>query len=92
MPLKKASGNMYTWVTHIHTHLGGECDHRCRYCYVKSGRAKNAPRYQGPTRLLEQELTVNYGVGEKIMALTAKLHEYGIELREKHNLARLRQR
>ena len=26
---------------------------------------------------------------EKVMALVAKLHEYGIELREKHNLNRL---
>ena len=29
---------------------------------------------------------------EKIMALTNKLHEIGIELREKHNLNRLKER
>lgn len=29
MSLKKSTGNMYPWVTHTHTHLGGECSHKC---------------------------------------------------------------
>jgi len=33
--LKKVAkgSNMYQgWITHMHTHLGGECSHRCSYC------------------------------------------------------------
>ena len=33
----------------------------------------------------------NTAIVEKIMQLVSKLDEYGIELREKHNLARLKQ-
>ena len=39
MGLKKTKGNMYPWVTHTHSHLGGECPHRCVYCYVGVGLA-----------------------------------------------------
>jgi hypothetical protein len=49
MPLKESP-----WVSHTHTHLGGECPH------------------------------------EKIHALVRKLHDPVLELREKHNLKRLR--
>lgn len=69
MPLKKSSGNMYEFVTHTHSHLGGECPHRCSYCYVQK-RAKRFPslraRYSGPVRLIEKELGVNYGKGKTI--------------------------
>jgi DNA repair photolyase len=67
MPLIKSKGNMYPWVTHCHTHLGGECRHRCTYCYVKaiSNRYGNQ-RYLGPARLLESELQVSYGKGKTI--------------------------
>jgi DNA repair photolyase len=66
MPLKEAAGNMYPWVTHVHTHLGGECPHKCTYCYVDSRRFGRPPRYAGPRRLLEEELTVDYGSGRVI--------------------------
>lgn len=59
--LKKSTGNMYPWVTHMHSHLGGECPHKCIYCYVDnpiSGRNKN---FVGPLRLLEKEFKVDYG-------------------------------
>ena len=65
MPLKKSVGNMYPWVTHTHSHLGGECPHKCVYCYVKSFPFRPA-KYQGPLRLIEGELTIDYGTGKTI--------------------------
>lgn len=69
MPLKKSDGNMYPWVTHTHSHLGGECPHGCSYCYVQA-MAKRFPnmraRYSGPVRIVEKELSVNYGEGKTI--------------------------
>lgn len=57
---------MYPWVTHTHVHLGGECPHRCTYCYVNSRRFGRPPKYQGPLRLIESEFSVNYGTGKTI--------------------------
>ena len=28
----KKGSNMYEWVSHMHSFLGGECQHKCRYC------------------------------------------------------------
>lgn len=60
---------MYPWVTHTHSHLAGECPHRCSYCYVQA-MAKRSPalkeRFSGPLRLIEKELDVNYGTGKTI--------------------------
>ncbi len=65
MPLVKARGNMYEFVTHCHSHLRGGCPHSCSYCYVRSFR--NYQRdWTGPVRLLEKELSVNYGEGKTI--------------------------
>jgi len=66
MPLKVSAGNMYDWTTHTHSHLGGQCPHRCVYCYVQRNRFGVAPRYQGPVRLLDNEFTVDYGVNRTI--------------------------
>jgi DNA repair photolyase len=66
MSLVKSKGNMYDWVTHMHTHLAGECSHRCLYCYVQTGPAQMSGKYKGRTRLVEKELTVNYGAGKTI--------------------------
>jgi len=66
MPLKKSTGNMYDWVTHMHTHLGGECSHKCSYCYVQKNRFGVPERYKGEPRLIEEELNVNYGKGKTI--------------------------
>lgn len=63
--LQKSKGNMYDWVTHQHSHLGGECPHRCYYCYVKSFPFR-PKKYQGELRLIEKELDVNYGSGKTI--------------------------
>ena len=66
MPLKKSKGNMYPWVTHTHAHLGGECLHRCSYCYVDNPRFGRPKKFQGPLRLMHEELTVRYGTGRTI--------------------------
>jgi len=66
MALTKAVGNMYDWVTHMHTHLGGECGHRCRYCYIGTGRFGRPARYTGEPRILEDEFKVKYGSGKVI--------------------------
>jgi len=66
MSLKKSNGNMYPWVTHTHSHLGGECPHACTYCYVDNPRFGRPAKYTGPIRLLEDEFKVNYGTGRTI--------------------------
>jgi hypothetical protein len=55
-------------VTHTHTHLGGECPHKCVYCYVDHGfmGTPRPKRYCGPLRLIESEFKVNYGTGKTI--------------------------
>jgi len=57
---------MYPWVTHTHTHLGGECPHKCVYCYVENPKWGRPARYQGPLRLIEKEFRVDYGSGKTI--------------------------
>jgi len=66
MALKKAHGNMYEWVTHMHSHLAGECSHECSYCYVVNPRSGRPERYCGPLRIVEDEFKVNYGEGKTI--------------------------
>lgn len=66
MPLKESHGNMYDRVSHVHTHLAGECQHKCSYCYVGRTRQGRPEKYQGPPRLLEKEFQVNYGSGKVI--------------------------
>lgn len=66
MPLKESTGNMYPWVSHTHCHLGGQCPHRCVYCYVDHPRWGRPARYQGELRLIEAEFKVKYGSGKTI--------------------------
>ena len=67
MPLTKSKGNMYPWVTHTHTHLAGECPHKCTYCYVQAmARRFGQDRYQGEPRLVESELRISYGAHRTI--------------------------
>lgn len=68
MPLNKVkeNSNMYQWVTHTHTHLGGRCSHDCKYCYVDNPRFGRPKKYQGEIRLIEKELNVNYGEDKSI--------------------------
>ena len=72
MPLNKVKpgSNMYQgFVTHTHNHLAGACPHRCSYCYVAS-MSRRFPAmhdlYSGPPRIIEKELSVNYGSGKTI--------------------------
>lgn len=65
MALSKAKGNMYSWVTNVHTHLGGKCPHGCNYCYVQNMHYK-PEKYKGDLRLIEKELDVNYGKDKTI--------------------------
>lgn len=68
MGMVKSRGNMYDWVTHMHTHLGGECGHECSYCYLNGkgfGKVR-AEKYTGPIRLLENEFDVAYGTDKTI--------------------------
>jgi DNA repair photolyase len=58
--LNKSVGNMYPWVSHTHAHLGGECPHKCKYCYVEGQGDKRPENFSGPLRLLEEEFSVCY--------------------------------
>lgn len=64
MPLKKAQGNMYDWVTHTHSHLAGKCPHECSYCYVQ--KMCRTDKYKGEPRLIESEFFEFYGNGKII--------------------------
>lgn len=66
MSFKKSQGNMYDWVSHMHSHLAGECPHKCSYCYVQRNRFGVSDRYKGEIRLIRVELNVNYGTGKTI--------------------------
>jgi DNA repair photolyase len=64
MAIVKAKGNMYPWVTHMHSHLRGACSHACPYCYVQAiGRRFGGDAHTGPLRFKRDELLVNYGTG-----------------------------
>jgi len=64
MPLNKSKGNMYSWVTHTHSHLAGACPHGCSYCYVQ--KMCRTDKYKGEPRLIKSELDINYGSGKTI--------------------------
>lgn len=66
MPLKKSTGNMYTWTTHTFSALGGECPHRCRYCYVDNPRFGRPERYRGELRVIAADLAAKLGEGRII--------------------------
>ncbi len=67
MSLKKSAGNMYSWTSHTHSHLGGKCSHSCSYCFVQvSEKRFKSGRYAGPVCLIEKEFDVNYGTGKTI--------------------------
>jgi protein gp37 len=60
MPLKKSTGNMYSWVTHTWNPVKGECPYGCRYCYVD--RWGKQPKLH----LDEQEMKINLGMHNTI--------------------------
>jgi len=61
------SSNMYQWLNannnqgYTWNPIGGECMHRCSYCYVRRmPRLARLDKYKGPTRLFEKEF-INLG-------------------------------
>jgi hypothetical protein len=81
MSLNKATGNMYPWVTHTWSVLHGACPHRCTYCYVKKGRTKGLPCYQGLPRFNEKDRDINLGCGKTIfVAHTSDLFAEGVPM------------
>lgn len=58
---------MYTWVTHMHSHLRGACPYACQYCYVQAiGRRFGGDAHVGPMRMDMTQLDVPYGAGRTI--------------------------
>ena len=60
MPLKKTSGNMYSFITHTWNPVKGKCGYNCSYCYVKKWK-KEQPLY-----LNKNELRADLGMGNFI--------------------------
>jgi hypothetical protein len=64
MPLRKAKGNMYGFITHLWNPIKGECPHDCSYCYMKGIHKRfGSP---GLLHLVEKELKTNLGKGNFI--------------------------
>lgn len=67
--MKKSKGNMYSWTTHTHSHLGGRCEYECDYCYVQS-MARRFPnmkqRYTGELRILPGSMDEDLGSGNVV--------------------------
>ena len=57
---------MTGFVSHTHSHLGGECPHRCTYCYVGRMQHGRPAKYCGPIRIVPQELSIKYGTGRVV--------------------------
>lgn len=61
--------NMYSFIDKTRNYLGGECKHKCSYCYVNSMKNKFPnlkERYSGEIRLLDKELLKYEGEGKTI--------------------------
>jgi hypothetical protein len=61
MPLNKAKGNMYGFITDTWNPVKGICPHQCSYCYMR----KWWPQMSAP-RQDEKELRTKHGTGNKI--------------------------
>lgn len=73
--LNKARSNMYRWVTHTHTHLGGQCPRECCYCFVDNLRvpiAKGNPLSYTKWRFINNihDITSTLGVATKLATIT----------------------
>jgi len=65
MPLRKAKGDMYDFITHIWNPVKGRCGYDCSYCYVKKIN-KRFGKQQGEPHLDEKELAASLGEGNYI--------------------------
>ncbi len=70
MVLNKQKGsNMYTFIDKTRNFLAGECQHKCKYCYVNSFKNKFPnikEKYSGEIRLSENELKKDEGKNKTI--------------------------
>jgi len=69
MAMNKQNGNMYPWVTHTWNPLGGECPHRCGYCYARPELLTNPTlkkKYSEKPFLAASMLKDNLGKGNTI--------------------------
>ena len=68
-----SKGNMYDWVDDTVNPLGGECMHKCSYCYV-DGMKERFPaikaKYSGKPKLSESGLKKINGKGKTIFVCT----------------------
>jgi len=81
MGLNKAKGQMYPFLNDYPTPnvnrgytwnpVGGECLHKCSYCFVKKGRTMNLKKYQGEARIDEKCMKDNLGSGNYIFVGSA---------------------
>jgi len=65
MPLRKAAGNMYDFVTHTWNPVKGKCGYECSYCYVK----RIANRFNRPQKepgIDRKAFCANHGSGNHI--------------------------
>jgi protein gp37 len=65
MPLKKPSGNMYTFVDWLWNPVKGMCPYSCSYCYVERTFRRYGKK-QNPLYLDERELRTDLGEGNFI--------------------------
>jgi DNA repair photolyase len=67
MPLQKAYGNMYNWITHMWNAVLGECPNQCKYCYVKrTFWLQNNPMYKGEQHFNAKDEALDLGSGKII--------------------------
>ena len=70
MPMNKAAGNMYDFVTHTWNPVKGRCGYNCSYCYVKKIARRFGREQWGPYRD-EKELKANLGEGNHIFVCSS---------------------
>lgn len=86
MPISKAAGNMYDWITHTHSHLRGACPHACPYCYVQTiDHRFRSTHHQGPVRLADAELAADYASDRILCEARAAGHDTPIHFIEHTN-------
>ena len=80
MPLRKAEGDMYGFVSHIWNPVKGKCGYDCSYCYMK--KMARFPHIASMNERLhsldEKELTVNLRSGNYIFVCSSTdlFHKY----------------
>lgn len=76
--------NMYDFVQKTWNPVGGECPHKCTYCYVERNKKRfpaHREKYSGEQRLIESEMKRKFKPGETVFVgscndLFASRHNY----------------